>query len=103
MDFDLLNRRRDKFMLWAPAQTQSGPQLVIGTIVVSQNPDVPSTVNEFFTGPFVKSDQPDLWELDPKSIQPKPYIFQNNMQFGGLAVRKTCLWHSNSDCSGNTV
>jgi 1,4-alpha-glucan branching enzyme len=70
MDFDLLNRRRDKFMLWAPAQTQANPQLVIGTIVVSENPDVPSTVNEFFTGPFVKSDQPDLWELDPKSIQP---------------------------------
>jgi pullulanase len=68
MGFNLLDRRREKFVLWTPGQSQpKPPQLVIGIIDDKQTPAV---VNEFFTGPFVPSKQPDLWELDPKDITP---------------------------------
>jgi pullulanase len=66
MDFNLLERRREKFTLWIPAQSLQSkpPQLVLGTF------DLPATVNEVFKGPLVSADEPDLWELDPNEIKP---------------------------------
>jgi 1,4-alpha-glucan branching enzyme len=66
--FDLLERRKDKFMLWLPAGIPGAkpPYLVLGTF--DKGP--PPAVYEFNISPFVKSDQSDLWELDPNSISP---------------------------------
>lgn len=66
--FDLLERRKDKFMLWLPAGLPNAraPYLVIGTF--DKGP--PPTVYETNITPFVNSGRPDLWELDPKTISP---------------------------------
>jgi pullulanase len=66
--YDLLECRKDKFMLWFPAGPQNArePYLVLGTL--DNGP--PQTIYQISITPFVKSDQPDLWELDPKTISP---------------------------------
>ncbi len=66
--FDLPERRKQKFMLWVPAGVAGAncPYLVLGKCAPAPHP----TVYEFSISPFVKSDQPDLWELDPKTIIP---------------------------------
>ncbi|KAJ5110384.1 hypothetical protein N7532_000919 [Penicillium argentinense] len=66
MVFDLLERRKKKFVLWIPSGQVFTPSLVLGTF--SHVPQ--ATVTEFFTGPLKRSDIPDLWELDPKDIEP---------------------------------
>jgi pullulanase len=62
--FDILERRKAKFTLWIPGQVAGSPapQLLLGP--------ASSTINITFTGPLQQSDQPDLWELDPKDIKP---------------------------------
>jgi pullulanase len=66
--FDLLERRKDKFMLWLPAGLPNAraPYLVIGTF--DKGP--PPTVYQTNISPFINSGHPDLWELDPKTISP---------------------------------
>jgi hypothetical protein len=65
--FDLLERRKSKFVLWAPGKSSgTAPQLILGI----PSSGTPPTVTTLFTGPLVKADQPDLWELDPNSIKP---------------------------------
>lgn len=68
MIFDLLELRKDKFMLWIPAGVPDAraPYLVIGTL--DEGP--PPTFNQFNVSPFVNAYQPDLWELDPNTIRP---------------------------------
>ncbi|KAE8159264.1 glycoside hydrolase superfamily [Aspergillus tamarii] len=67
MAFDLLERRREKFILWIPATTASTrPALVLGIF----DPGPPATIDEFFTGYLTISDQPDLWELNLSNINP---------------------------------
>src|ERR1700761_3229690 len=68
MTFDLLQRRKENFVLWIPGRSfgTNPPQLVIGTYDASaKDPFVLS-----FKGPFVAIDFPDLWQLDPKTISP---------------------------------
>ncbi|KAH7377991.1 putative alpha amylase, catalytic domain subfamily [Cadophora sp. MPI-SDFR-AT-0126] len=70
MSYDLLERRKSKFVLWIPSQPENPrpPQLVLGTF----NPSPPATVatfNQAFHGPLTSSIK-DLWELDPNDIQP---------------------------------
>ena len=65
--FDLLERRKSKFVLWIPQGSDSQPpELVIGPYDANQ----PKAVNIIFQGPLQKSSEQDLWELDPKDIQP---------------------------------
>lgn len=67
MTFDLLERRRTKFTLWIPGHAQPKPPLLIlGTFAAGS----PATVNVFFTGPLSAAESPDVWEIDPNSIQP---------------------------------
>src|ERR1700712_590171 len=68
-DFDILQRREDKFVLWIPGQTPGAqtPQLILGTINSSTSPAV---FNKLFEGPLVSSGKPDLFELDPNNIRP---------------------------------
>jgi pullulanase len=68
MAFNLLERRREKFVLWIPAPPPGAkpPQLILGTFHIGP----PTTVNEFFRGPLVTSNQPDLWNFNPNDIQP---------------------------------
>jgi pullulanase len=68
MAFNLLERRREKFVLWIPAPPPGAkpPQLVLGTLDLGP----PATVNELFRGQLVTSNLPDLWELDPNDIKP---------------------------------
>lgn len=67
MAFDLLERRKEKFVLWVPGGAQSKPpQLVLGTYAAGP----PAFVNPVFTGPLAQRDVVDLWELDPNSIVP---------------------------------
>lgn len=71
MAFNLLERRKEKFVLWIPAAAQiKPPQLVLGTLS-----GTPATINPLFQGPLANPDIPDLWELDPNSIVPP---LQNN-------------------------
>ncbi|GFF40566.1 hypothetical protein IFM46972_06257 [Aspergillus udagawae] len=58
MSFDLLERRKEKFILWIPAGPTSNP------------PPFIATINVFFTGQLRRSDQPDLWELNLSDISP---------------------------------
>jgi len=55
-------------MLWFPAHPPNArePHLVLGTL----DDGPPKSVYEESITPFVPSDQPDLWELDPKNISP---------------------------------
>jgi pullulanase len=66
--FDLLERRKCKFVLWIPNHSadSAAPELILGPF----NPDNPKAVDITFQGPLQKSGQPDLFELDPNSIQP---------------------------------
>jgi 1,4-alpha-glucan branching enzyme len=66
MVFDLLERRKKKFTLWIPSGKRFTPSLILGTF----NDCPHATINELFTGPLKSSDTPDLWELDPKDINP---------------------------------
>ena len=68
MAFDILERRREKFVLWIPAQPTAAksPQLILGTL----NLGPPATFNKLFQGQLVASNQPDLWELNPHDINP---------------------------------
>ncbi|KAK6813996.1 hypothetical protein RU639_010416 [Aspergillus parasiticus] len=67
MAFDLLERRKEKFILWIPAAPASNPpSLVIGIFGLGP----PATIDEFFTGQLRRSGQPDLWELDLGDINP---------------------------------
>jgi 1,4-alpha-glucan branching enzyme len=67
MDFDLLERRKEKFILWIPGGAQpKPPQLVLGTFV----PGSPVTFKPVFTGPLVNTSSSDLWEIDPSGIVP---------------------------------
>ncbi|GIJ92523.1 hypothetical protein Asppvi_001801 [Aspergillus pseudoviridinutans] len=67
MAFDLLERRKEKFVLWIPAgPTSNPPSLVLGIFDLGP----PATIDEFFTGQLSRSDQQDLWELDLSSINP---------------------------------
>jgi pullulanase len=67
--FDLLRRRENKFTLWIPGQTagSSPPLIVLGTISSATSL---ATFNEVFKGALVRADKPDLWELDPNTINP---------------------------------
>jgi pullulanase len=59
--FDLLERRKSKFVLWIPAYSgTSAPELLLG-------PAQPA-VNITYSGPLKQSNQNDLWELDPAEI-----------------------------------
>ena len=67
LTFDLLERRKNKFVLWIPGAVQpSPPKIVLGTY----SPGTPATVDALYTGPLIKSDVVDLWELDPNTISP---------------------------------
>lgn len=70
MAFDLLERRREKFVLWIPGYVATAasksPQLVLGTLDLGP----PITFNQVFKGPLLSFDKPDVWELDPNTIQP---------------------------------
>lgn len=69
MDYpvDLLNRRQERFTLWVPASDGSStPKLVFGTRDANSN-----SFAELARPFMVKStDKADLWELDPKTINP---------------------------------
>jgi pullulanase len=67
--FDILERRKSKFILWIPGQPSgtNPPQLVLGILDITSSP---FTFNQLFRGPFVNSDKPDLFELDPDTITP---------------------------------
>ena len=66
--FDLLERRKEKFMLWIPAglPNASPPFLVLSAF--EKGP--PPPVNQSTRSQFVQSDHHDLWELDPNCISP---------------------------------
>lgn len=66
--FDLLERRKTKFVLWIPGQTADSapPELILGAFDLNQ----PTAINVTFQGPLQKSSEPDLWELDPNDIRP---------------------------------
>jgi hypothetical protein len=67
MAFDLLERRRQKYMIWIPATLAlNPPSLVLGTFNLSP----PATVDEFLTSQPRTSDKPNLWELDVSDIKP---------------------------------
>ncbi|KAJ5355079.1 uncharacterized protein N7496_012291 [Penicillium cataractarum] len=67
MNFDLLERRREKFVLWIPAgPAAKTPSLVLCTF----QPGPPATFHTIFSGQLRGSDRPDLWELDPNDIEP---------------------------------
>ncbi|KAH8650186.1 glycoside hydrolase superfamily [Xylariales sp. PMI_506] len=61
-NFDLLDRRREKFLLWAPGRDfgSTPPQLVLGTYDTAS-----SSFNQQGRHPLVKNQTLDLWELDP--------------------------------------
>lgn len=66
--FDLLERRKTKFVLWIPGQAtgSAAPELILGPF----DPNQRAAINVSFKGPLQKSSEPDLWELDPNDIQP---------------------------------
>ncbi|KAF7173341.1 hypothetical protein CNMCM5623_005593 [Aspergillus felis] len=67
MTFDLLERRKEKFILWIPdTPALNPPSLVLG--IFDGGP--PATIHEIWNGQLSVSDQPDLWELDLSDIQP---------------------------------
>lgn len=66
MIFDLLERRKENFVLWIPGEVKNTPSLIIGAI----DNAVPATFTPTFEGQLTKADIPDVWELDPNSIQP---------------------------------
>ncbi|KAL5319403.1 hypothetical protein ACEPPN_012455 [Leptodophora sp. 'Broadleaf-Isolate-01'] len=70
MSYDLLERRKSKFVLWIPGQAPNArpPQLVLGTLDPSP-PATVSTYNQIFRGPLTSTIK-DLWELDPIDINP---------------------------------
>ncbi|CZR60090.1 uncharacterized protein PAC_09985 [Phialocephala subalpina] len=67
MPYDLLERRKAKFVLWTPGVV-AVPSLILGTIDARTSP---ATFSQLFEGQLVKADRPDLWELDPNTIQPR--------------------------------
>jgi hypothetical protein len=70
MSYDLLERRRSRFVLWIPGQppVPRPPQLIIGTLTASPPATIP-TFTQVFHGPLA-STLTDLWELDPNEIKP---------------------------------
>jgi hypothetical protein len=70
MEFDLLQRRNEKFVLWTPGRSfeaNSPPELEVGIYDVNAT----GSFTQSFRGPLVLSALPDLWELDPKVIRPR--------------------------------
>ncbi|KAH8679502.1 glycoside hydrolase superfamily [Tricladium varicosporioides] len=67
--FNLLERRRDRFMLWIPGGAPRGddPNLILGTFYTGP----PATVHISSKTPLVASNRPGLWELNPNTISPK--------------------------------
>ncbi|KAK3938771.1 1,4-alpha-glucan branching enzyme GlgB [Diplogelasinospora grovesii] len=66
---DILNRRHDAFVLWVPHSSSNqpnAPHLVIGTSGENAN-----DFNQVARVPLSLSDKPDLWSLDPKTINPR--------------------------------
>jgi len=90
--YDLLERRKDKFMLWFPAHPPNArePHLVLGTL----DDGPPKSVYEESITPFVPSDQPDLWELDPKNIS-LPLLVRDQRY---LSRRPRCHQSHRSSC-----
>jgi pullulanase len=68
MAFDLLKRRKDKFVLWAPGRSfgETPPQLILGIY----NASAAGSFTQIFGGPLTDSGLQDLWELDPNIITP---------------------------------
>jgi pullulanase len=66
MSFDLLERRKDRFVLWVPGGS-SAPQLILGTFKNGK-------VTELAPKPLSQTVQ-DLWELSPKDIDLKDGIY----------------------------
>lgn len=69
--FDILERRKTKFVLWIPGQRagSSLPELLLaGPIEVDSN--LSASTNVTFNVPLQKSNEPDLWEIDPNNIRP---------------------------------
>lgn len=66
MTFDLLERRKEKFVLWIPGGVAVTPSLILGTI----DNAVPANFIQLFEGQLTKADVPDVWELDPNVLQP---------------------------------
>jgi 1,4-alpha-glucan branching enzyme len=66
--FDILERRKTKFVLWIPGQASgtAAPELIISPF----DPNQPTSTKATFQGPLKTSSEPDLWELDPKDINP---------------------------------
>jgi pullulanase len=66
--FNLLERRRSKFVLWIPGQAagSAAPELTVGAF----DPSHPAAVNVVYRGPLQESDQTGLWEFDPNDIRP---------------------------------
>ncbi|KAJ5033399.1 uncharacterized protein L3040_008516 [Drepanopeziza brunnea f. sp. 'multigermtubi'] len=71
MSYDLLERRRSRFVLWIPGQppVPRPPQLIIGTIASTFPPTIPPAFIQVFHGPLA-STLTDLWELDPNEVKP---------------------------------
>ncbi|KIW80345.1 hypothetical protein Z517_06960 [Fonsecaea pedrosoi CBS 271.37] len=63
--FDLLQRRKERFVLWSPA-SQSVPRLILGTFKATPSPGAVTTL---FAGDLSQT-QNGLWELAPDTIQP---------------------------------
>ncbi|KAL2067758.1 hypothetical protein VTL71DRAFT_15854 [Oculimacula yallundae] len=65
--FDILERRKSKFILWIPDQAAEDPtpQLILGTLT----PGPPATYTQVFRGALTTTVK-DLWELDPNDIEP---------------------------------
>ncbi|EXJ76187.1 uncharacterized protein A1O5_00695 [Cladophialophora psammophila CBS 110553] len=63
--FDLLERRKERFVLWNPAG-QSAPRLILGTF---KDTPSPGAVTTLFSGDLSQT-QKDLWELSLDAIDP---------------------------------
>ena len=69
--FDILERRKTKFVLWIPGQATGSakPELVL-TGPIEIDPNQPVATDVTINVPLQESSKPDLWELDPNDIRP---------------------------------
>ena len=73
MSVDLFERRNEKFVIWIPANSPQSkpPQLLLGTVnSIEGGPPPTFTFTQIFKGPLSSGDRQDLWEIDPKDINP---------------------------------
>jgi pullulanase len=66
-DFDILTRRKTKFVLWAPGKLTTAPSLILGTLVAGN----PATFQEQVNKPLLAAagdNAPFLWELPCNSL-----------------------------------